>query len=133
MTQLVKAIALTIAILALPACASTMSAHDSVSCNGWDEQVKCGPTADCAALLYNKASAVMSASAQLATRKLYVSAATGYRQAACMLKCARTKLAEAQLNDFRDWQVANTFGLRNRIEEAINTCDRLSSAYEWRR
>lgn len=93
----------------------------------------CGETAECAAHLYNRASAVMSEAEQLSRKGLHVSATASYQRASHMLKCADAKLTEAQLNDFEDWKVANVLGLGNRIKDAIQECNRLSAHSRWRK
>ena len=128
-----KIFLLLVAILIISGCASVMGSRDPVTCEGWDQDLECGPTANCAALLYNRASAAMDESERLARRHLYIAASSGYREASCMLKHARVKLSAAQLSNFQDWKIANTFGLNDRIEEAIVMCDRLTRTYEWKR
>jgi hypothetical protein len=74
----------------------------------------------------------MSTGEQQAQKGLYTSAAGSYRKARHMLACANAKLAEAQLRDFHDWQVANVFGMGEKIKDAINECDMLAAGYQWR-
>jgi hypothetical protein len=124
-----RIVLLAVALFCL-SCATTSSSYDSEKCAEWTQ---CGETAECAAHLYNRASAIMSEADQHARNHLYMTASSSYRKAAHMLRCADAKLAEAQLRDFDDWQVANTFGLGKRIKEAIAECDRLSSQNQWRR
>jgi len=124
-----KVILLSIITLFLTACAST-GLYNSKTCSNW---IQCDDTADCAALLYNRATSIMSESQQLAKNKLFISAGEGYRTAALMLRCANAKLAAAQLNNFEDWKMANIFGLGDNIKKAINKCDRRARSYQWRR
>ena len=123
-------ILLSIVTLFSLACASTPIIYGSKTCVEWHH---CGATADCAAHLYNKASAVMSHGRQLVKNGLYNSAVLEYQRAAHMLRCADAKLTEAQLNDFEDWKVANVFGLGKKIKQAIKECDQQADRNKWRR
>jgi len=94
--------------------------------------VTCGPTADCAALLYNKASAIMSEAEQHHKHKMFALAESKYYEAAHLLRCADKKLSASQLEDFDDWKTANLFGLERLIKEALIKCDRLARNCKWR-
>ena len=109
-------------------CATTRASYNSETCLEW---AQCGETAECAALLYNRASAIMSEADQHLKNRMSSAASSSYRKAAHMLRCADAKLVEAQLRDFDDWKIANTFGLSDQIKSAIARCERLANSSQW--
>ncbi len=132
MTYFLKAILLAGIIFNIGGCAVSIDPYGPVICTTWENK-PCGPTADCAALLYNKATALMSTGRQLAKNGLYMASATEYQHAVCLLKEAAARLKEAKTQDFDDWKVAVMFGLEKRIQESIDQCGMFISRYQWRR
>jgi hypothetical protein len=124
------AVALFIAINVC-SCVSSINPYGPVSCATWENE-ECGPTAECAALLYNRAQSHMSVARQLAKNGLFMSSAMEYRHAICLLNNADIRLRESKLQDFDDWQVAVTFGLERKIKESIKQCDMFINMYRWR-
>ena len=131
MIRYLKILAIMLVLLSMYSCALSINPYGPISCSTWENK-NCGATADCADLLYNKATALMIEGQQVAHNEFYMTASVKYRQAACLLKEARIRLVEAKLQDFDDWQVAVTLGLERKIKESIKQCDMFINIYRWR-
>ena len=122
---------LLILLVFLQGCVVSVNPQQKVTCSIWDVNEKCGATADCAALLYNKARAVMSESEQHAKHRLYLAARVSYYHALCLLNEAKARLNYAKTKDFDDWKTAQVFGLGNNIQESIHECNKYIDRYRW--
>ena len=86
----------------------------------------------CAVAHYNTAVYYIQNGESLIKKQLYLSAKIEFMQAVCRLEAAKILLKQAKLNNFQDYQIVIQFGLKKRIEEKINFCDRRINFLRWK-
>ena len=102
---------------------------------------KCKPMIDCtnksksacAVAHYNAAVYYIQNGEKLIEKQLYLSAKIEFMQAVCRLEAAKILLKQAKLNNFQDYQIVIQFGLKERIKEKINFCDRRINFLRWKK
>jgi len=88
--------------------------------------------AECAVTLYLKSTRLFQKAQEFSERQLYLSVQAHASQALCCLEKAKSKIKNAKLDNFDDYQIVMLFGLDKKIEEQINACNEILRRVKWK-
>ena len=98
------------------------------------QQVDCtGKTkGECSVALYNDAVEIMDKATALEDKKLFLSAKLEYMIAVCRLSAAEILYKQALTEKFQDFQIIQTFKLKEKIKLKLKKCDSKILSLGWK-
>lgn len=88
--------------------------------------------AECAVALYLKSKKLLNKAHKFSEKQFYLSTQTYASQALCCLEKAKSKIKNAKLDNFDDYQIVMLFGLDKKIEEQISACNSILRRVKWK-